>query len=639
MTVSKLDTLAVHATVWIGPDDGSGTQWGSGFFVTPEWVLTCAHVLLAHGPAERVGPLRVVGTHGEARARAAYQVDSGAEPENDLVLLRLLDGARSQFCVRLSDRIDTLTSLTAYGRYVPRAGTAPGEWTGHCEIDALHGSFGLALKGPDIPHGASGGPVLDRERGVVSGVVKARWRGERGGLAIAASALRRFEAAVPVGDEDSLGPDPYRALIRAHDHWHEEHAASSSTSWVAAQDKLCGAGERWTARDSAAASALLAELPPPASTDELVAQIGKVLGERNPLWPGTVPPRDWRDGHGWLYEAADGDDLAFLHYLLIVGRLCEQRSPAAAAALLHWVKRRAERLPGRHQALLDLAKPPVLPAPGSDPDSADPVVLLELRPDVNHPRDRFHWQVWTWHSGADSPTLGRHSETEEGDALPSLPYVLSEPLREAFERLDTDLGRARLEVVLPVEHFDLDIHLWRCQLRVRSSRPQPAERIFGVHRQVVLRCARRGPHTQAWQRRWRSAGEESLKALMLTGSGQERPALRDAPSGAVPVLCRPAAESVPFLRELIAEGYGLALWNREARHTYGCSPHCRDLHLHSERLLRDTGRAAALPEELRVLRERISEQESDVDWADPLALMYDDPRRPVPERARRLRSP
>ncbi|WP_432191494.1 trypsin-like peptidase domain-containing protein [Streptomyces sp. bgisy027] len=642
MSTSKLDTLATRATVWIGPDDDSGAQWGSGFFITPEWVLTCAHVLLAHGTAEQAGSLRVVGTHGEARARAAYQVDAGADPEDDLMLLRLFDGPRPSYCVRLTDRIDTLNSLTAYGHYVPRAGAAPQEWSGHCEVEALHGSFGLALGGPVIPPGTSGGPVLDRDRGVVSGLIKARWTNRPGGLAVATTALRRFEAAAPVGDEDSLGADPYRALIRAHDQWHEEHAASSSTSWVAAQEQLCGANERWSARDSATASALLAELPPPASTDELVAQVGKVLRERNPLWPGTVPPRDWRDGHGWLYEAAEGDDLAFLHYLLLVGLLCKSRRPASAAALLGWVKQRAERLPGSHRALLDLAKPTVLPAPTGGADEAGgtgPVVLLELRPDMHHPRDRFHWRVWTWQDDAEHPAPGPQSATDDGDALQVLPYVLSEPLREAFEFLDTDVRRARLEVVLPVEHFDLDVHLWRCQLRARSSRPQPGERLFGVHRQVVLRCARRGPHAEAWQRRWHGDGAQSLKALPLSGTGPERAALRDAPSGVVPVLCRTAADSAAFLREVITQGYGLALWSREAHHTYGCTPYCHDLHRHAERLLRDTGRATALPEELRLLRERISEEESEANWADPLALMYDDPRRPLPERTRRLRSP
>lgn len=636
MTEARLDILVSHATVWLGPDDDTGTQWGSGFFVAPEWVLSCAHVLLAHRHREETAPLRVVGAHIEAEARAAYWVGAGPDPEQDLVLLHLLDGARSRHCVRLSDRIDKPHRVTAHGRYVPRRGAVPRDWSGQCEVNGTDGPYGLTLGGADIPHGASGGPALDRDHGVVAGVVKARKKERGGGLAIAVTALRGFDAAVPVAGEDGLGADPYRALIRAHDQWHQEQATRSS-SWVAVQEGLGGGGERrWTARDSAAASALLAELPPPASTADLVSVIGQVLGEDDPVWPGTAPPRDWRDGHGWLYESADGDDIAFLHYLQLVAR----RLPERSGALRHWVRARAERLPGRYRALLTRTGPAPRKAHA---DHADPAVAVELRPDVNHPDNRFHWRVWTWSDGVGSARPAGQSDSADGDPLIALPALLSEPLQEAFDYLDTDQHPARLEVVLPVEHFDLDVHLWRCHRRARSSRPLPADRLFGVHRQVVLRCLRRGgPAAEAWLKRWSAAdtAQWGLHALPLAPSPYSAPVgteLDVAAPGAVPVLCRPAADSIPALRRLIGFGYGLALWSSGSRHPGGCSTECHELYRRTAMLFGDTGRAAALPEELRVLRERISQEDPDADWADPLALMYDDPRRPLP--TGRLSSP
>ncbi|MET9971453.1 hypothetical protein ABZZ80_37520 [Streptomyces sp. NPDC006356] len=49
-----------------------------------------------------------------------------------------------------------------------------------------------------------------------------------------------------------------------------------------------------------------------------------------------------------------------------------------------------------------------------------------------------------------------------------------------------------------------------------------------------------------------------------------------------------------------------------------------------EKFLETIGSLAELPDRLRHVRQDISEQRPDSTWAEPLALLYDDPRRPLP---------
>jgi len=643
MTASELEDLTRGATVRLGPDDDTDRLWGSGFFVAPGWVLTCAHVLHLGDEGERTGPLRVRGEHGSARARPAYWLGSRTDPEQDLVLLRLLEDV-PHTCVRLSDRYDRPHDITALGWRVS-AGT-PRTWSGHCLVNGTDGDYGVTL-GPEteIPHGASGGPVLDRVHGTVAGVVKARRRGDDGGLAISVTALRAFGAAIPLDGEDTLGPDPYHALIRAHDHWHHrqrEARTTRRTCWVAAQEKLIEAGEReWSPYDSAAACALLADLPLPDGTGTLEDLVKAVL-DVEPHWRGAPPPRDWRDGHGWLYDRGERADIAFLHYLLLVARRCAEGPAEPVAALEDWLKERLEELPdperGLLKARLTVAGAPLCvtrlrPAPPlADLDGNGPVVAVELEPDAFRPNDRFHWRIWAWSGGAETVRPWAEADSAGGVSLAALPDELSTPLDEAFGQLDSERCRARLELALPMEHFDVNVDLWRSRRAVRSYRPHPAERPFGVHRQVVLRCLRRSgePPAQAWQSRWLGLAGGGLEALPLNSPAYAKDSLAAASGAAVPVLCRTAAESLDSLREVIGAGYGLALWSRGAQHTYGCGKHCLELHEHAAKLLRRTGRATVLPEELRRLRERISENDSAAEWAEPLALLYDDPGRPIP---------
>lgn len=625
-----LEQLAMRATVRIGPDAAPGTLWGSGFLVAPGWVLTCAHILpLAQG-AEAVGALRVQGHELDTRAWLAYWLGGGTDPEQDLALVRLADDvAHRHVCVRLTDRYDPPHQVTAFGWRTP-AGGAPQRWNGHSECNGRDGSYGLTLAPHmEIPHGASGGPLLDRDHGVVAGVVKARRAGKDGGLAVASTALRGFRDARPVGGEDSLGPDPYAALIREHDRWH--HRMTGEPSWVRFQGEPTGGGRGWAPRDSAEAAALLAALPRPVSSAELQRMISLVLGYE-PLWEDELAPVDWRDGQGWAHDQPDGAEIVALHYLLAVAQACRRRAPDAVAELERWVKARIEELPDFLAALLreraagdsrlvDDAAPC---GEATVPCDEGPVVAVELEPNPYGPGDRFHWRVWTWPDGPGLPRVLDEDAGDEGSPLAELPQVLDRPLRRAFRGVDAAQRRARLELALPVEHFGLDAHSW----------PRSAEPALGAQRQVVLRSLkRRGEPAAAWRERWDGVAANTLKALPVHSAEYAKEALEEAGPGAVPVLCRPPQQSTASLTDAIGAGYGVALWNLRGEHARACGTDCGELYGRAAQLLGASDGAAALPERLRALRERADEEGddgTDAGWAAHLALLYDDPRRPIP---------
>ncbi|WP_030928877.1 trypsin-like peptidase domain-containing protein [Streptomyces sp. NRRL S-646] len=632
-----LEQLAMRATVRIGPATAPGTLWGSGFLVAPGWVLTCAHILpLAEG-AESVGALRVQGHGLDTGARLAYWLGGGTDPEQDLALVRLADdAAHGHVCVRLTDRYDPPHQVTAFGWRTPTGG-APQRWNGHSECNGRDGSYGLTLAPHmEIPHGASGGPLLDRDHGVVAGVVKARRAGKDGGLAVASTALRGFRDARPVVGEDSLGPDPYAALIREHDRWHQRR--TGGPSWVRFQGELTGGGRGWAPRDSAEASALLAALPRPVSSAELQRMISQVLGYE-PLWEDELAPVDWRDGQGWAHDQPDGAEIVALHYLLAVAQACRRRAPDAVAELERWVKARIEELPDFLAALLrERAVSDSRPTPDADrlvddaavsgevtdPGDEGPVVAVELEPNPYGPGDRFHWRVWSWPDGADTPRVLDEDAGDEGSALAELPQVLDQPLRRAFRGLDAEERRARLELALPVEHFGLDAHRW----------PRSTEPPLGTQRQVVLRSLkRRGEPAAAWRERWDGVAANELKALPVHSPEYAKEALEEAAPGAVPVLCRPPQQSAASLADAIGAGYGVALWNLRGEHARACGTDCGELYGRAALLLGAADGAAALPERLRALRERADEEGgdgADTAWAAQLALLYDDPRRPIP---------
>ncbi|WP_320778888.1 trypsin-like peptidase domain-containing protein [Streptomyces sp. CRN 30] len=646
----RLQELARAATVHLLPaGGGDGPLWGSGFFVAPGWVLTAAHVLRPHlpdGPCDTV--FRVRGEDVEAEARLAHWLVGDARAakvplEEDLALVRLTGGAdeHQHECVWLADR------AVRHSGALKACGYFPGPPETHfrlvdAEINGHEDTHGLIIK-PDIdfPSGVSGGPLLDPETGAVVGVVKSRRRQQDGGKAVAISALRRFG-------------ETYREVLAAHDRWHgDEPSSAAGDNWIDLQGGGPGPGaEQWTPADRREALRLLAELPPPpdAPTVELLA----AKARSHNRWPGSTPELlTWRDGAGLLYEGTRPlEALTFLRYLKYVELYVRSRG-GDPGDLARWSERRLRKEPRRamHDFVRDAVLPEELrpapahgggrivipyPGPGEGPTA---VVLLD--PVIGTETARFFWQIW-YDGGDGEPELYETDGSVHGCAPDALVQALRGPLGRLLRARDQEGRPVPLEVALPVEYFDTAVHRWRfddiAQLTDGGH--------LGARRRVVLRALeRRGDPDKLWAERWRSTSAERRFTGWRTPAQGVLPTARvyrEAAHDRIPVMCRPAGHGPgrTAMRLALESGHGVALWHIEGHSTRACAEPCDVLHAKAQELLGTLGSLAELPDRLRHLRQDISERRTGNGWAEPMALLYDDPRRPLPaEEAETLDAP
>ncbi|MEV8554902.1 trypsin-like peptidase domain-containing protein [Streptomyces sp. NPDC051917] len=307
------------------PGDGYATDrdpyWGSGFFIAPGWLLTCAHVVGKGGAAvcrgesamsvtwlERTradGWAERTGT-GTARLLApgleAAQAVRDRWSFPDLALVRV-SGADDVPCLWLADReAGPRTPVGLYGWSVQ---------TG--ELGIRHGDGEIAgadarallLTGSLPVGGLSGGPVLDLRHGSVIGVIKGRRTED--GVAVPVTALSEL---LDLRD----GGRTVREVLRAHDLHHLRRLEDSSLSapfpaypdWTAFQAELPGHAPSVTGIGAELRTRLyghLAHLPPPAGAGEVVHLVEdvkeQVRGERL-LSLVLRNVRTWREGAGLL---------------------------------------------------------------------------------------------------------------------------------------------------------------------------------------------------------------------------------------------------------------------------------------------------------------------------------------------------
>ncbi|MFJ4524917.1 trypsin-like peptidase domain-containing protein [Streptomyces sp. NPDC088810] len=319
--MSAFDEMVRPSLARIGaPGDGYATDrdsyWGSGFFIAPGWLLTCAHVVGKGGAAVCRGNSALSVTWQERTAAGAWEPRSGtgtavvvaprpegAEPARDpwpfpdLALVRVA-GADDVRCLWLGDReAGPRTPLGLYGWSVQTGELGIRHGTGEL---AGSDARALLLAGSLPIGGLSGGPVLDLRHGSVIGVIKGRRREE--GVAVPVTALYELldvrEAARTVQE-----------VLRAHDLHHARllDTPSPYPDWTAFQAALPGHGPAASGITAELRTRLhghLAHLPPPAGAGEVVHLVedvkAQVRGERLPsLVLRNV--RTWREGAALLH--------------------------------------------------------------------------------------------------------------------------------------------------------------------------------------------------------------------------------------------------------------------------------------------------------------------------------------------------
>ncbi len=187
MDQSSLYDLLAHCTVRLAA--GPGKERGTGFFVAPGLVLTCAHVV---EPAWPNGPIMVHwGTETVTGRIEANRYQPGSQ---DLALLRVeLPGHP---CVFLQEAYTLGDELLGFGypeghdEGDPVTATSE-DWLR--ERGTSHHQPHLKFKQGQVQPGLSGAPFLNRRTGGVCGVVRlTRDRSsDLGGRAIPASTIFR----------------------------------------------------------------------------------------------------------------------------------------------------------------------------------------------------------------------------------------------------------------------------------------------------------------------------------------------------------------------------------------------------------------------------------------------------------------
>ncbi|MFI0999251.1 trypsin-like peptidase domain-containing protein [Streptomyces galbus] len=545
-------TVRIHrAGVGYAPDE-PGTFLGSGFFIAPNWVLTCAHVV--HGGEG--GDVAVIHQSGPDQAASAVagevvatlpdragQLPSGSWPAPDLALVRLREPVGHD-CVYVSERP---TAYVGEGKLLYAGWTVVGGQLqildGPIEVQGTLGGWTtgvqMRLGHNDLPYGVSGGPVVDPQRGEVIGVLKSRTDHGQGGTSTGVERLRTLPA--PRGAVNTEHDDVYQAVFHAHDRYHRHRqlpSGSRGATWADAQKRI-GARPGRTLDPDERTELLgrLAELPPPAGTRALLDILESLSGLD---LPQHLPaPRGWRDGLGLLYESArdDGALKLVLDYAMRV--MCADRdstpsTQAAERALWEWVRQTAAGLDSGYRSSLARrreewagrrARPPGHrpDGPGTAPDGTGgapprpgtrgPALPVPAeRHDRSAPPEsraparvapgltvllevlRRGWEPdrCDWSVSVARPD-GDVLRLHEAERTPwdRLAAETAEPLAEAFRRCDAPDRPAPLQAALPHLLLGLPVDAWQLH---------PGEPPLGVQRPVVVRCSDRDqlPDDGAW---------------------------------------------------------------------------------------------------------------------------------------------
>jgi NTP-dependent ternary conflict system VMAP-like protein/trypsin-like peptidase len=419
---------------------------GSGFFVAPGYVFTCAHV------ARRPRGSRVTGTWQGTRWSGVVEYTDPAPAEQDitgdgiwplpdLAVIRLETDTRHP-CVRLSSRDPhERGSYFVMGRRAPLGGD-PGDFpTSDLSYSGVQTGTGVGkmmrLTGESLEEGMSGGPALNLDIGEVCGLLKSV---DPHGTPFVVPPERLHD---PGGQDGRLLAD----ILRSHDRYHE-----SDGTWVLAQDAL------WEVRseshrpplkptEEAGLLVLLAEASGTGSLERLYLDC---VDDESP-YPDPGNLRTVRDLVFRLYDVPFARDR--LHPVIVLAELLATRQGEAGLAprLRQWSAGVARRR-GELESLLKWRDQPSSPRrTRTDPMS----VVIALRHDARQ-HDRLQVTVWQNLSRNNISVVFNDGTARTREEVIAL---LAERLPRVIGRFGD--GPAIIEFILTPELYDEAVHQWR----------------------------------------------------------------------------------------------------------------------------------------------------------------------------------
>ncbi|MGH4029072.1 trypsin-like peptidase domain-containing protein [Actinomycetota bacterium Odt1-20B] len=667
-------------------DHHRGSYWGSGFFIAPGWLLTCAHVVGKGG-----GPVwrneHAVGVTWEGGTTTGKVVLAKPRPEQrtpgrpnwdfpDLALVEV-PAAMDASCVWLSERPPTIPGpISSYGWSMET-----GELALRQALGESHGLDGEAVLfgGSRLVDGASGGPVVDLASGAVIGLNKGRGEGE--GAVVPVSALRELY--------DLPGGHVLHEVMREHDRHHLGRLGNllEKACWPRIQARFSRPGPAVFAPvPRAHLYGGLAQLPPPRRPVEVKDLVEEVKARM--LQDDYLPllneehPRTWREGAGKLHGLPDllgttagpARDLeaVLLYAAKVVGHLDRTRredaDPVALREVARLVMGQAE---SAHQVIreeiVEIVRPLLAdegeradaPAPTAVPaQPQDPTTRVDVRIEIgDEVYGRYPWRVLLLRDGRVERSV---RDDDRGVPRARLEDALREWLAYALSHGDRGEHLAAVEALLPPQLFDLPIDMWRLRAAdpdgtdgtdgaIGAADPFDEHSLpLGLRRTVVIRARRRSelPASPERRRLWAAAERGPLTAVpmrrevvahghapgvrkesRLAAYDRLSDPERDGADGCVPVYCGPVGggDGCVAMSATLAAGHPLALWRRDGRD----HEDCQEFRVKAGELLEKAGRADGLHRHIRRLRIQNADPDAEPEtrassgWARNIAVLLD----------------
>jgi hypothetical protein len=533
----RLRELAADCRVRIGTDiAGAPDEGGSGVWIAPGTVLTCAHVVPA-GPNSKVqvGWREQIHT-GTVSDQIPDTPADGLWPYPDLAVI-VVENAPQHPCAWLSEAAP-VRDLIAFGHSAALGeGLQPAEvvgWRGgsHVYGEGLFWQF----KGNELVSGMSGGPVLDLASSAVCGIVSVSLGegADRGGYVVPIEGLR------------CLGVQRRRDLLIAHDRFHGRDRV-----WAALRAELppSPGSPRYpvTPSEEVQLLGLLAQFPA-ADPGELLTLLARnSVDGRMP-----APPAALRDVAYALLDSGGPDQALLMSVLRMTNDLVGDFSKPDHLDLYNW----ATALAARHELLTELST--LRQTPALD-DTRGGVISVEIVPGTARV-DRFRLTV-----SVQEHQRGRRPIYQDQDPVHTLDQVMQKACDQLRIALPWLAGNAQVEFVVPIELFDEPFD------ELAPTKPYTN---LGRKYRVVLRDYDRqfDALTQHdWRKRWQHIQNPSGGIRWITCNedltlDEFSAELEQHPEVAVVALTRSPSSSgqvSDMLRVALDSGMPVAVWRRD----------------------------------------------------------------------------